>query len=127
MLLVGEPGTGREAFARFIRAEPARARPFVTLIAGTLSDEGAERQLLGTDRQVAPGVLERAGGGTLFIKELAICPAGAALACSARSRAAVSRAGRRPTPVTFKARMLSSARTRASSAARRCAATCSRT
>ena len=58
VLLVGETGTGREAFARFIHdASPRAARPFVTLISSTLRGDGAEQVLFGTesDGQVAPG------------------------------------------------------------------------
>ena len=58
VLLVGETGTGREAFARFIHdASPRAARPFVTLISSTLRGEGAEQVLFGTEAggQVAPG------------------------------------------------------------------------
>ena len=77
VLLVGETGTGREAFARFIHeASPRAARPFVTLISSTLRGDGAEQVLFGTESngQIAPGVLERAGAGTLFINELEDLP-----------------------------------------------------
>ncbi|HET9475064.1 MAG TPA: response regulator, partial [Steroidobacteraceae bacterium] len=60
VLLVGETGTGREAFARFIHdASPRAPRPFITLISSTLRGDGAEQVLFGTESngQIAPGVL----------------------------------------------------------------------
>ena len=49
VLLVGETGTGREAFARFMHEpSPRAARPFVTLISSTLRGDGAEQVLFGT-------------------------------------------------------------------------------
>src|SRR5688572_24574277 len=56
VLLIGEPGTGREAFARFLHESSDRsARPFVTLVASTLRDSDAESHLFGRD---ANGVAE---------------------------------------------------------------------
>ena len=92
VLLVGETGTGREAFARFIHdASPRAARPFVTLISSTLRGDGAEQVLFGTESggQIAPGVLERAGAGTLFINEIEDLPPQA-------QRALAGHAGERP-------------------------------
>src|SRR6185503_18183684 len=60
--------------------------------------------------QAAPGVLERAGAGTLFINELEDLPAPAQRALmGAMESAQFTRVGGN-TPVTFKARLLSSAR-----------------
>ena len=70
VLLVGETGTGREAFARFIHdASPRAPRPFITLISSTLRGDGAEQVLFGTESngQIAPGVLERGGGEKLLV------------------------------------------------------------
>src|SRR6186713_3195 len=113
VLLVGETGTGREAFARFIHdASPRASRPFVTLISSTLRGDGAEQVLFGTESngQIAPGVLERAGAGTLFVNELEDLPLQAqrALLGTLESGQFVRVGGN--TPVTFKARLLSSAR-----------------
>jgi two-component system, NtrC family, nitrogen regulation response regulator NtrX len=113
VLLVGETGTGREAFARFIHeASPRAARPFVTLISSTLRSDGAEQVLFGTEAhgQIAPGVLERAAAGTLFINELEDLPLQAqrALLGAMESGQYVRVGGN--TAVMFKARLLSSAR-----------------
>jgi two-component system nitrogen regulation response regulator NtrX len=79
VLLIGEPGSGREAFARFLHESSDRARrPFVTLVASTLREGDAEAQLFG--RQSAEsnaGLLEQAGDGVLFISEIEDLPAAA--------------------------------------------------
>ena len=68
-LLTGEPGSGRELFARYLASQSARARaPFVALMGGDLGPDDAQAQLLGDGKR--PGALERAEGGVLFIKEL---------------------------------------------------------
>ena len=74
VLLIGEPGSGRVAFARFLHEESPRApSPFLAVIASSLRESDAEEQLLG--RGANPGLLERAGEGTLFIHELEDLPA----------------------------------------------------
>ncbi len=73
VMIIGEAGTGREAFARYVHARGARAsKPFVSIIAGNLSDATAEIQLRGseTDKDRTPGFYEQAAGGTLFINAL---------------------------------------------------------
>jgi two-component system nitrogen regulation response regulator NtrX len=78
VLLVGEPGSGREAFARYLHERgPRAARPFVTLIASSLRDTDAESRLFGREesggkRQI--GLLEEAAEGTLFIHEIEDLP-----------------------------------------------------
>jgi two-component system nitrogen regulation response regulator NtrX len=78
VLLVGEPGTGREAFARYLHEQSPRAsRPFVGLIASGLREADAEAQLFGRENGSAahPGLLEEVGSGTLFINEIEDLPA----------------------------------------------------
>ncbi len=74
VLLIGEPGSGREAFARYLHGESPRAgASFVALVASSLRDADAEEQLLG--RADSPGLIEQAAGGTLFIHEIEDLPA----------------------------------------------------
>ncbi|MEL7025411.1 MAG: sigma-54 dependent transcriptional regulator [Pseudomonadota bacterium] len=68
VLIAGEPGSGREAIARFLHQKKLGVEaPFISVSAGALSEQGAAAQLLGDD---SPGLLARATGGTLFIAEL---------------------------------------------------------
>lgn len=74
VLLVGEHGTGREAFARFLHEQGPRAgRPFVHVVASALRESDAETMLFGAS-DGAPGLLEQAGDGTLFISEAGDLP-----------------------------------------------------
>jgi two-component system, NtrC family, nitrogen regulation response regulator NtrX len=82
VLLIGEPGSGREAIARYIHERsPRAAAPFVTLIASTLREADAEARLFGQERLdgdvPVPGLLEEAANGTLFIHEVEDLPPGA--------------------------------------------------
>ncbi len=73
VLLTGEAGTGRAAFARYIHALSDRAEgPLVNLLAASLTDNNAEEQLFGTEEngEVHNGYFERAKNGTLIIDEL---------------------------------------------------------
>ena len=78
VLLIGDPGSGREALARYLHEQgPRSAAPFVTLIASSLREADAEARLFGREEpngQKTPGVLEDAGSGTLFIHELEDLP-----------------------------------------------------
>ena len=80
VLLVGEPGSGREAFARYLHERgPRAAAPFVTLIASGLREADAEARLFGREGgegEKAIGALEEAANGTLFIHELEDLPVG---------------------------------------------------
>jgi two-component system, NtrC family, nitrogen regulation response regulator NtrX len=78
VLLVGEPGSGREAFARYLHERsPRAAQPFVTLIASSLRDADAESRLFGRQEPRQVGLLEEAGEGSLFIHEVEDLPAAA--------------------------------------------------
>ncbi len=73
VLLVGEAGTGRGAFARYIHALSDRAEgPLVNLLSASLTESNAEEQLFGTEAngEVHNGYFERAKNGTLIIDEL---------------------------------------------------------
>jgi DNA-binding NtrC family response regulator len=80
VLLVGESGSGREAFARYLHEHGPRASaPFVTLIASTLREVDAEARLFGREEPGSPkviGLLEEAGSGSLYLQELEDLPPG---------------------------------------------------
>ena len=72
VLLVGEPGSGRESYARYLHgAGPRAAKPFHQVIAAGLGADpamilcGAQR-----DGRMEPGAFDEAAGGTLFISGL---------------------------------------------------------
>jgi DNA-binding NtrC family response regulator len=74
VLISGEPGTGRGAFARYMHALSRRSdEPVTSLTAASISAANAEEQLLGSEHgeEVMAGAFERASGGTLVIDELA--------------------------------------------------------
>jgi DNA-binding NtrC family response regulator len=69
-LFTGEPGSGREAFARFLASLSSRStEPFIEVTGSSLDAEDGRRRLFG--RPGEPGALEQAQGGTLLINELA--------------------------------------------------------
>lgn len=73
VLISGEPGTGRTAFARYMHALSRRAdEPLTTMTAASVTESNFEEQLLGSesDGEITAGALERASGGTLVIDEL---------------------------------------------------------
>ena len=73
VLLVGETGTGREAFARYLHSLSGRAeQPFTVIAAGTLDEQGAAAQLRGSERggSTTPGLYDQARGGTLYLAGL---------------------------------------------------------
>jgi len=113
MLLVGEPGSGREAFARYLHEHgPHAGAPFVPLIASSLRDADAEARLFGREPADGPavaGVLEEAGNGTLFIHELEDLPPGAQrLLVGVFESGQFTRLGGAE-PVSLRARLLASA------------------
>ncbi len=80
VLLIGEPGCGREAFARYLHERGPRATaPFVTVVASSLREADAESRLFGrvSDGSRQPGLLEESGEGTLFIHDIEDLPAAA--------------------------------------------------
>jgi two-component system nitrogen regulation response regulator NtrX len=76
VLLIGEPGSGREAFARYLHERsPRAASPFVTLVASSLREADAENLLFGLgEAGGSAGVLEEVADGTLFIHEIEDLP-----------------------------------------------------
>jgi DNA-binding NtrC family response regulator len=77
VLLVGEPGSGREAFARYMHSLSERADgPFVSVVAGSIGQEDAAERFYGRKDGEGPldGVLDEVRGGTLFLNEIADLP-----------------------------------------------------
>lgn len=73
VLLSGEPGTGRGAFARYMHALSRRtSEPLTSVTAASITESNAEEQLLGREDgdEITAGIFERAAGGTLVIDEL---------------------------------------------------------
>ncbi|HEY6941828.1 sigma-54 dependent transcriptional regulator [Dokdonella sp.] len=75
VLVVGEPGTGKETIARALHDRSARrAGPFVTVAAGAIARETAALALFGAEDAsggVQHGLFEQANGGTLYLDEVA--------------------------------------------------------
>ena len=74
VLISGEPGSGRGAFARYLHGLSRRAdHPLISVTAASLTERNAEEQLCGRedDGNVMAGAFERAGKGTLVIDDLA--------------------------------------------------------
>ncbi|WP_366923944.1 sigma 54-interacting transcriptional regulator [Metallumcola ferriviriculae] len=80
VLLRGESGTGKELFARSVHmASPRREQPFVPVNCAALPDSLLESELFGyTDgaftgsrKNGKQGLFEFAGGGTIFLDEIA--------------------------------------------------------
>ena len=112
VLIVGESGTGREAFARYIHTLSSRAAgPFVTVAAGALTDANAEEILCGAagGSGARAGLLEQAEHGTLFVNGLEdLAPEAQRLLLAAIEAGTFLAKGGR-TPFRFDARLISSA------------------
>lgn len=117
VLFTGESGSGREAFARYLREAGDRAsRPLVTLVASTVRETDAESLLLGnqsgSDAGSGPrkGILEQATGGTFFIRDIDDLPSAAQrILLGVLETGSFTRVGGTE-PVPFDARVFASAR-----------------
>ncbi len=70
VLIIGEPGSGRSTLAEYLHGLSDRAaQPFVRLAGGSLADANAAPLLLGVEDE--EGYLERAEGGSLYIRGIA--------------------------------------------------------
>ncbi len=78
--LLGESGTGKDVFARYIHSKSSRAgKPFEPLNCGRLSSEFISSELFGHEKgaftsahKQRRGVFERADGGTAFLNEIGV-------------------------------------------------------
>ncbi|MEN8176320.1 MAG: sigma-54 dependent transcriptional regulator, partial [Pseudomonadota bacterium] len=74
VLLTGEPGSGRETFARYLHAHSQRHdRPFVDVVVSSIEAGTAALELFGSEEgdRIHYGRLEQASSGTLFLDEVA--------------------------------------------------------
>jgi DNA-binding NtrC family response regulator len=79
VLIYGESGTGKELIAQTIHANSSRAgKPFVPIDCGSLTETLLESELFGHEKGAftgahtsKPGLFEIAGGGTIFLDEIA--------------------------------------------------------
>lgn len=76
VLISGEPGVGKQTFARYIHGlGPRRHQPFIEVNLATLNTrQGAAVELFGSEgggERIRYGLLEQAHGGTLFLAEVA--------------------------------------------------------
>ncbi|HEV2112017.1 MAG TPA: sigma-54 dependent transcriptional regulator [Gammaproteobacteria bacterium] len=76
VMLVGEPGSGRETLARYLHAlSPRAAGPFVNVSLAGLGLRDVLESLCGREGGESPGCFEQARGGTLFLSDLSDMPA----------------------------------------------------
>jgi two-component system nitrogen regulation response regulator NtrX len=74
VLITGEPGSGREAFARFLHSQSNRRdNPFVKVAVSAIAAENAARELFGSEEggRIQYGIFEQARSGLLFLDEVA--------------------------------------------------------
>ncbi len=74
LLVQGEPGTDKEALARWLHEKSSRrAGPFVTVAPGSIARDHAAIALFGSEENggIQYGLIEQANGGTLFLEEVA--------------------------------------------------------
>jgi DNA-binding NtrC family response regulator len=77
LLIVGEPGTYKEAFAETVHQKSGRSGPFLVVDCGGGSAVSMEVELFGDEREasyggegIQHGIFESAAGGTVFLGEI---------------------------------------------------------
>ncbi len=113
VLIAGEPGSGRETFARYLHAHSSRKdRPFIDVGVSAMGKGNAALELFGSERDgsIQYGRLEQAAGGTLFLDEVADMDLEAqAQLVGALDKGSFMRVGG-STPVSFDARVIAATR-----------------
>ena len=74
VLIIGESGTDKELFARYLHNISTRSdEPFITAAISAMSPENAIKEIFGNEDgdTVKPGLIEQAKGGILFLKDIA--------------------------------------------------------
>ena len=74
VLLLGEPGSGKETLARYLHTNSSRRDgPFVDVGVGTIASSNSAVEFFGRvdGEHIQRGLLEQAHGGTLFLDEVA--------------------------------------------------------
>ena len=74
VLISGEPGSGRETFARYMHSQSKRSsNPFVDVSVSSIAAGNSAHELFGSEdgERIFYGRLEQASGGTLFLDEVA--------------------------------------------------------
>ena len=74
VLIIGESGTDKESIARYLHAQSSHKEgPFIAVSVSALSMDGPSLEMFGseTSGQIHPGYLDKAAGGTLFLKDIA--------------------------------------------------------
>jgi transcriptional regulator with PAS, ATPase and Fis domain len=102
VLVIGEPGTGKELVARGIHNVSRRAKkPFVAVNCAAINPYLIDSELLGYELEAfnwasapKPGLFERANGGTLFLDEIGdLSPQGQAILLRALQEREIERIG----------------------------------
>jgi len=75
VLIIGESGTDKEAIARYLHSKSDRSdKTFISVIVSALSSNDPSAEIFGREKNgeiVQKGYLEKADGGTLFLKDIA--------------------------------------------------------
>lgn len=74
VLVSGEPGTDKELYAHYIHSKSERSQhPMITIGLSAMTGETSISEIFGHEKDgaIQPGLIEKANGGTLFLKDIA--------------------------------------------------------